>query len=477
MVRFLVSARRVAPAIGLLVGIAMPAGATERASRHAAVSSLEEAMVRAFRINPDIQAQRAQVRAVREAEPQARAAMLPQVSATAYAGVLATRSLLRGADTPFGGSTLTQRGVALTATQTLFDGWRTQNNVVQAERLTAAQRFQLRATEQSVLLDVATTFIAVRTGLALVEVQQKNVQFLTTTLSTIRTRLAAGVATPTDVTQAEARLARGLSDLNAVQADLVIARDRFLKLVGAPVADRLRPVPAVDRLLPRSREAARDLAGRDNPAVLSAEEAVKAADAAVRAAQGQMLPQVGLQGQAARDYETDSSTRRVDSLQVVGRVTVPLYAGGGPEAQVRQNRELVGVALLQRDSARLQARSAAYGARVGFDTATIAIRAASEEVRAGDATVEGIRKQLEQGIRTVTELLNAQQDAVAARARLAQATGDRAVASFTLLAALGRLGLEDLGIRAAPTVQPAPAPDMQVRFDAWRDLRTPVAGR
>lgn len=477
MVRFLVSARQAVPAIGLLVGLAMPAEATERAPRPAVVSSLEEAMVRAFRINPDIQAQRAQVRAVREAEPQARAAMLPQVSATAYAGVLATRSLLRGADTPFGGSTLAQRGVALTATQTLFDGWRTQNNVVQAERLTAAQRFQLRATEQSVLLDVATTFIAVRTGLALVEVQQKNVQFLTTTLSTIRTRLAAGVATPTDVTQAEARLARGLSDLNAVQADLVIARDRFAKIVGAPVADRLRPVPAVDRLLPRSREAARDLAGRDNPAVLAGEEAVKAADAAVRAAQGQMLPQVGLQGQAARDYETDSSTRRIDSLQVVGRVTVPLYAGGGPEAQVRQNRELVGVALLQRDSARLQARSAAYGARVGFDTATIAIRAASEEVRAGDATVEGIRKQLEQGIRTVTELLNAQQDAVAARARLAQAMGDRAVASFTLLAAIGRLGLEDLGIRAALPMAPVRAPDMQVRFDAWRDLRTPVAGR
>ncbi len=432
-------------------------------------------MLRAWRINPDIQAQRAQVRAVREAEPQARAAMLPQVSATAYAGVLATRSLLRGAETTIGGATLNQRGVALTATQTLFDGWRTQNTIVQAERLTAAQRFQLRATEQSVLLDVATTFIAVRTGLALVEVQQKNVQFLTTTLSTIRTRLAAGVATPTDVTQAEARLARGMSDLNAVQADLVIARDRFLKLVGAPVSDRLRPVPSVDRMLPRNREAARDLAGRGNPAVLAAEEAVKAADAAVRAAQGQMLPQVGLQGQAARDYDTDSSTRRVDSLQVVGRVTVPLYAGGGPEAQVRQNRELVGVALLQRDSARLQARSAAYGARVGFDTATIAIRAASEEVRAADATVEGIRKQLEQGIRTVTELLNAQQDAVAARARLAQATGDRGVAGFTLLAAIGRLDLAELGIRPPSVAEPVRAPDAQVRFDAWRDLRTPVA--
>ena len=473
MVRLLVSARHAAPTILLLLSLAVPAAAAEQAPRSAAVSSLEDALLRTWRSNPDIQAQRAQVRAVREAEPQARAGLLPQVSATAYAGVLATRSLLRGTPINIATSdTLGQRGVALTATQTLFDGWRTQNSIVQAERLTAAKRQQLRATEQSMLLDVATTFIAVRTGLALVEVQRKNVDFLTTTLATIRTRLAAGVATPTDVTQAEARLARGIADLNAVQADLVIARDRFAKLVGAPAGERLRPTPVVDRLLPASRDIARDKAGHDNPAVLAAAEAVKAADAAVRAAQGQMLPQVGVQGQAARDYDTDSSTRRVDSLQVVGRVTVPLYAGGGPEAQVRQNRELVGVALLQLDSARLQARSAAYGARVGLDTAGIAIRAASEEVRAGEATVEGIRRQLEQGIRTVTELLNAQQDAVAARARLAQATGDRAVAAFTLLAAVGRLGLNDLGIRAKPLAEPQPPPDMQVRFDSWRDLRT-----
>jgi outer membrane protein len=441
----------------------------------AGIATLDAALARAYAANPDILAQRAQVRATRETIPQARAAMLPQVSATTYAGVLATSSLLRG--TPVNvtdSATLPRRGVALTATQTLFDGGRTQNSVVQAERLTAAQREQLRAVEQAVLLDVATTFVAVHTGQALVEVQHRNVGFLRTTLATIRTRLGAGVATPTDIAQAEARLSRGLADMNAAQADLAVARDRFLRLVGMMPALRLAGARTPERLLPRTGEAARDLAGRDNPAVLAAVEAVRGADAAVRVAQGQMLPQVTLEGQAARDMDADSATRRIDSLQVVGRMTVPLYAGGGPEAQVRQNRELAGQARMVLDSARLQARSAAYSGRVAFDNASFAAKAAGDEVRSADVTIEGIRKQLDAGLRTVTELLNAQQDAVSARARLIQAQGDRTVASFTVLAAIGHLDLPRLGIRTAAVSAPPPQSDLDVRLDAWRGLRDAV---
>ncbi|WP_164177094.1 TolC family protein, partial [Streptococcus pneumoniae] len=60
------------------------------------ISSLAAAFQRAFRANPDILAQRASVRATQEGIAQARAGLLPQVSATTYAGVLSARSLLAG---------------------------------------------------------------------------------------------------------------------------------------------------------------------------------------------------------------------------------------------------------------------------------------------------------------------------------------------------------------------------------------------
>lgn len=473
---------RLAPTLLAAVSLAAsPLAAAERsrAPRRAVaqvsgVGSLDQAFARAFAGNPDIQAQRAQVRATRETITQARSAMLPQVSASAYAGVLATRSVLRGTGTNVvDGATLGQRGVALTATQNLFDGWRTQNSVHQAQVLTVSQRLQLDAIEQAVMLDVATTYIAVLTGQALVEAQRTNVGFLSQTLGTTRTRLASGVATPTDVSQAEARLSRGQADLVAAEADLLISRDRFLRLVGAPPASRLTPVRNLERLMPASREASREQAGRSNPAVLAAAERVKAAEAGIRIAQGQLLPQVTLQGQAARDLDLDSGTRRTDSLSLSGRVTVPLYSGGGLESQVRQAQELAGLSRFQLDAARLQARSAAYAGHTAYDSAGATVRAGLAEVRAAEVTVDGMRRQLEAGTRTVTELLNAQQDLIAARSRLIQAQGDRLLATYTVTAALGRLQLPRIGVRAPTPPVVAPRSDLDVRFDAWRDLRPP----
>ena len=50
------------------------------------------------------------------------------------------------------------------------------------------------------------------------------------------------------------------------------------------------------------------------------------------------------------------------------------------------------------------------------------------------------------GARTVTDMLNAQQDVVVARVRNLTAQRDRVIASFTLLAAIGRLGMTQIGI-------------------------------
>ncbi len=373
-----------------------------------------------------------------------------------------------------GTSTLWQTGVGITGSQTLFDGFRTPNAIEQAEAGTLAAREQLRAVEQAVLLDVATTYLAVGAGQALVDVQRRNLAFLGEVLDNARTRFGAGVATPTDVSQAEARVSRGRSDLAAAETQLQIARDRFIRLVGAPPAARLAPVRAVDALIPRSQEAARDVAGRENPAVLAARATLEAAEAAVRVAQAQMLPNVTVNAALARDLNTQPDTIRQDQAAIVGRLSVPIFQGGAPEAQVRQAREFQRAARAQLDGARLQARSAGFAGYAAFLNAGATIRAATDEVRAAEAAVDGVRRQVESGVRTTVELLNAQQDAVLARSRLIVANTDRLVAGYTVLAATGRLEFERLGLRRPGVAETAVQPDIDVRFDAWRDMRQPT---
>ena len=72
--------------------------------------------------------------------------------------------------------------------------------------------------------------------------------------------------------------------------------------------------------------------------------------------------------------------------------------------------------------------------------------------------------------RTTLDVLNSLQDLTAARARLINAQRDRVVASYTLLAAIGRLDHKRLAL-ATPDYEPQ-VHYQQVR-DAWGGLRTP----
>src|SRR5262249_59714828 len=86
-----------------------------------------------------------------------------------------------------------------------------------------------------------------------VEAQGINVTFLRETLATTKTRLEGGDVTPTDVAQAEARLSRGLADLNAAEVGLAISHALYAQVIGVPPG-RLVPAESIHHLLPRTRE-------------------------------------------------------------------------------------------------------------------------------------------------------------------------------------------------------------------------------
>ncbi len=81
-----------------------------------------------------------------------------------------------------------------------------------------------------------------------------------------------------------------------------------------------------------------------------------------------------------------------------------------------------------------------------------------------------MKKEAFAGARTTLEVLNSQQDLMAARARLIQAQQDRVVASYTLLSAVGRLDRAHLDLNS-PDYDPM-VHYSQVR-DVWSGMRTP----
>jgi outer membrane protein len=447
--------------LGAIVGLAVVEAA--------AAETLPDVLVKAYQASPQLNADRARQRGTDENVPQALAGYRPQIIASLGAGLQAVRNTLP--DNTVQSATLRPWTIGVTVSQVLFNGFRTANSVRVAEFQVLSGREALRNTGQGVLLDAVTAYMNVLANQALVESQRTNVAVLREIQASTKKRLAAGDVTPTDTAQAEARLSRGLADLNAAEVVLAISKATYVQVIGAPPT-QLSAASPVDRLSPTTMTASIETANHEHPAVLGAGYDVDMAQTTIKVAESSLLPTASVQASASRAVQTDSSltTSASDQASVLAQVNVPIYDGGTAASQTRQAKEVTSQSRMVLEQVRNQSRTAIVSAWVSNEGTKVALTASESEVRAADVALQGVRREAQGGQRTTIDVLNAQQDLTNARSRLIQAQRDRIIASYTLLSAVGRLDVHTLNLET-----PDYLPEVhyhQVR-DAWHGLRTP----
>jgi outer membrane protein len=455
-----------AVALGLTVSVA-------GISPSAHADTLLGALTQAYASNPSLNSERASVRATDENVSQALAGYRPKVSITATGGEQSISnkikvapnvySTLSGYNSPF--------AAGITATQTLFDGFQTPNRTREAEAQVRAARATLRNTEQTVLLNAATAYMNLLRDTAILDLQRRNVEVLQEQLRQTRDRFNVGEVTRTDVAQAESRLASGRSQVLTAEANSTASKATYRQVIGSEPG-KLAPGTPVDRFSPKTVAQSIAVGTATNPAVVTAQFNVDVAQLAVKVAEGALYPTLSVQGSFQKSYLGIGQLNQLESYDasLLGTLSVPIYQGGAEYSAVRQAKETLGARRLDFDTARDQARQTVVQAWGQLEAAKANIEATQAQVQASEIALNGVREEARVGQRTTLDVLNAQQELVNARVSLVSAQRDRVVASYTLLASVGRLSPQVLGLRV-------PVYDARVHYhqvrDSWAGLRTP----
>ena len=447
--------------------------------QQASADTLEQALAYAYANNPQLNSQRALVRATDESVPTALAGYRPRAIATASIGTQSLSTTIReiSSTTPVGApaSYFTQSGVntphsaGVTVTQNLLNGFQTVNRTRQAESQVFAARETLRSIEQTVLLNAATAYMNLLREAGILELQRSNLEVLQEQLRQTKARLESGNVTATDVSQSEARLNVGRTQLFTAEANYASSRAVYRQVVGLDPG-RLAPAAPVDRFFPHTLPAAMAAGIAQSPLVATAQHNVDIAMHQVKVAEGALYPVLSVQGAVQQNYEQTLTQIRSFDGQVVAQYTAPLYQGGSEYAAIRQAKETQGQKQLDLSVARDQARVAVAQAWAQLEAAKQAIESSKNQVKAAEAALNGVREEARLGQRTTLDVLNAQQELVNARIALVVAQRDRLVNSYAVLASTGRLAPQVLGL-AVPVYDPQ-VHYHQVR-DAWIGVRTP----
>ncbi len=443
--------------------------------------TLNSALVQAYQSNPSINSQRAATRATDESVPQALSGYRPKITVTGSGGEqsLSSKSKVVGASIPPGSPAtyFTQSGynspygAGATVTQTLFNGFQTANKTRQAESQVLAARATLRDTEQKVLLNAVTAYMNLLRDGAILDLQRRNVEVLQEQLRQTRDRFNVGEVTRTDVAQSESRLAAGRSQVLSAEANSKASAATYRQIIGSNPG-KLAPGSPVDRFSPSSLPGAIGVATASHPAVITAQYNVDAAQQAVKVAEGALYPTVSVQGNFQKNFGTVGNLNTVESYNasVLGTLSVPIYQGGAEYSAIRQAKETLGQRRLDLDTTRDTVRQNVVQSWGLLDAAKANIAATTAQVQAAEIALNGVREEARVGQRTTLDVLNAQQELVNARVALVTAQRDRVVASYTLLAAVGRLAPSVLGLHVP--VYDAKVHYQQVR-DSWAGVRTP----
>jgi outer membrane protein len=441
----------------------------------ALADTIEAALVRAYQNNPQLNAQRAAVRATDEGVPQALSGYRPKVAVTASAGYQYTDNLttqggsptaivrtdIHGANPP--------RSAGLTVTQTLYNGNVTANRTRAAESAVSGAREGLRVLEQTVLLNAATIYMDYLRDSAIVEVQKSNVRVLEQTLKQTRDRFNVGEVTRTDVAQSEAQLAAGKTQELQAESNLVTTRSNFRRIIGNE-PENLAPGSPVDRYIPPTLPQAVELGLIENPNVTAAMYGVDVNFLQVKINEGALLPQVTLQGSVQQAYEQTMISQRSFGASATAQLTIPIYQGGAEYSLIRQSKESLAQQRLNVETIRDQARANTVTAWGQLVAGKAQVASAQSQVTASEIALNGVREEAKAGQRTTLDVLNAQQALVNARVALVTAQHDRVVASYSVVNSIGRLSPQVLNL---PTNTYDPSVHYQQVRDSWFGVRTP----
>ncbi|MEO0760629.1 MAG: TolC family outer membrane protein, partial [Pseudomonadota bacterium] len=404
--------------------------------------SLADTFVTAYRNSPDIAAARADLRIQGEQAVQAQAGLRPTVT-----GTVSLEAQFDNFNDVVLPSTL-----AINLTQPVYTGGQVANAVAAEETEISAQEATLRGLEQDVLLAALTAHAAVLRDIAFVELGVKNLRVLSEQLRAARERFEVGEVTRTDVEQARAAVAASRSSLAAARGSLESSRRTYERVVGVPPGD-LAPTGTLPDVPPTLEEAFA-IALTRQPDLQVARLDREAAGFRVRQAIGALLPQVSLTASLSRNDSLNSTTRTAvqDSEQGSFGVTVtlPSYSGGANYSEVREQQ-----AVVEREVAQITSTERVVVENVGvaysdLRVAKASIEAGLLEVEAARLAFEGVSEEAKVGARTTLDVLDAEEEVLAAESDLVEARRDETVATYAILASIGMLTVEHLGLDLDP---------------------------
>ncbi|WP_404465584.1 TolC family outer membrane protein [Vreelandella aquamarina] len=407
--------------------------------------------------NAALASARSEFSSVEAARDVARGGLLPQVNASGSAvhnEQFESQGSARATGTGTGAGASAGAGVnddsyntvslTLEATQALFNAV-TRQEVSQAERQIDQQVYLLAATEQQLLIDVASAYFDILRAHEVLEARLAQERAIGRQLEQAREQFEVGLIAITEVEEARASFDQSRADRIAAESNLQVAFEVLEQLTGQRYAsiEALGDSMPIALPTPTDRNYWVEQSLERNPQVLAQQAGIEVSRVGVELARAGRLPTV----QAFANYQyADSDSDVVSgydtSAQVGVSANVPIYTGGSTSASIRQGTFQLESSQYDFESQRRTTIQQVRSLYTQVSNNVETVEARQQAIVSNRSALEATRAGYEVGTRNIVDVLNAEQSLYNAIANYAEARYDYVVNLLSLRQQSGLLDVE-----------------------------------
>lgn len=429
-----------------------------------AADSLLEIYQRALQNDPTIREAEAQYLAQAEVKPQARAALLPNVTAGGNMSNQFTDTLgpipVGGNGIGTGSTTRTDtHGWSLTLTQTIFD-WGRYATLHQADKRVARAETDYEAAKQALLIRVATAYFNVLAAKDSLASAVSAREAISRQLEQAQRRFEVGLIAITDVQQSQAGYDDSVAAEIQAQRLLATSYEQLREIIGDVVTELASPTDELPLLSPdpASPEQWVKTALAQNLSLISSRLAAEVAEYDIDIQKGSRLPTVNFQG----SY-TNSSNDRAQTIHQAGgpdiftpfpqkpegrswqlNVQFPLFTGGLTRSRVQQSVYTHRAATEELERIGRLTERQTRDAYLGVISEISRVRALKQSVESNRTALRATEAGFEVGTQTTVDVLTAQRNLSTAETTYSRSRYDYIINVLALKQAAGNLSVKDV---------------------------------
>ncbi len=410
--------------------------------------TLTEALNQAYKNNPELNAERENLKASNEDLKISKSEYFPTFTISGSKSEEKTQELTNQSG---GDASITDVDPLTTSVkieQTIFDLGRDadyQKNIIGIDLAKA----KIIKKEQDILFKAVEIYTALILANEKYTINQKNINLLERQVETDRIRLDRGQITLSDVAQSESSLAGAQAQLIQAQNEVITNKLNYENVIG-PLSDpnSLDSNNLINFVVPGSLKEALELSKKNNPDLIIAKLEHEQSKKDSQIAKSELLPTATLSLEKSYNQDLSSTYDKREKDILKATVSWPFYSGGKNRAKYNKNQNLQNRKRLLLDNTVKTNETNVASAWSNFQSSKSLLNSVDSQVRAAEIANEGITAEYESGLgRSTLDVIQSNSLLLSAQISKADSERNLILSQYNLLKSVGLLNSDYLKIK------------------------------